>query len=251
MERKKIKSSRYLSAFAITIVIFLLGFIVSSLVNEARLQKVYDLENDIRVQSLGNELVYKLISTDLCDNINLSSYTLELTKLGKKLTYMESVYGYDSPQVKNLKEYYSLLLVRHWIINQQASEECNISKSNVLFFYTNVGDCEDCNSQGMVLTNIHAKYPIFDTYSFEFTEETPTIMFLREKYDLNLYRLPTLVINDKVFYGFQSKDFLVEYLQLETEEMKEKIEEMEKENTSINETIINNSSNETSNATNI
>ncbi len=238
MERKKIRTSRYLSALALTIVIFLLGFIISSLVNEARLQQVYDLENDIRVQSLGNELVYKLISTDLCENINLSSYTAELIKLGKKLTYMESIYGYDSSQVKNLKEYYSLLLVRHWIINQQAKEECNISKSNVLFFYTNLGDCKTCDNQGIVLTNIHDRYPIFNTYSFEFTEETPTIMFLREKYDINMDRLPTLVINDKVFYGFQSKSFLIEYLKLE----KEKIEE---EHAAINKSSIDQSLNET------
>ena len=47
MHRKKLKTSRYVAAFAITFVIFLLGFLVSNMVNEHKLEQVYDLENDI------------------------------------------------------------------------------------------------------------------------------------------------------------------------------------------------------------
>ncbi len=230
MHRKQIKSSRYLSALAITIIVFLSGFILSSLVNEAKLQNVYDLENEIRVESLGNELVYNLISSDLCSNINLTSYTLELSTLGRKLTYMESIYGYDSAQVKNLKSYYSLLLLRHWIINNEANEKCNYTKPNVMFFYSNYLDCVDCEDQGLVLTYVHKKYPFFNTYSFEFEEDNPGIKFLKEKYNLTSYRLPTLVIDEKVYYGFQSRDFLIDKLDLEEKLVQDKIENPERYN---------------------
>ena len=214
MERKKIKSSRYLSAFALTIIIFLLGFIISNFVNEAKMQKIYDLENEIRVESLGNELVYNLVSSDLCANTNLTSYTVELSDLGKKLTYMESIYGFESPKVMNIKNYYSLLLVRHWMINTNANSICNISKSNVLFFYTNYLNCGDCEDQGLVLTYVHDKYSSFNIYSFEYQLDNPTMNFLKEKYKLNSSRLPTLIIDDEVYYGFRNKDFLIDKLNL-------------------------------------
>lgn len=214
MHRKRIKSSRYVGAFAITIAIFLLGFIIGSIVNEQKLQQVYDLENDIRVESLGNELVFEMISSDLCDNVNFTTYTKEITELGKKLTYMEGVHGYDSPQVLNLKNYYALLQIRHWIINKEMSEKCNITKPNLLYFYTNFGDCVDCEDQGLVITNVHKKYPYFNIYSFEFQEDNPAINFMKEKFVLSQDRLPVVIIDGEVNYGFQSRDFLIESMNL-------------------------------------
>ncbi len=204
-----------MSAFAITIVIFLVGFIIGSAINEKKLQVIYDLENDIRVESLGNELVFELVSSDLCENINITSYTTEISELGKRLTYMESIYGYDSPQVHNLKNYYTLLQIRHYLINKDMQETCGIDKPIVLYFYTNFGDCVDCGDQGLVLTNVHRQYPQFNIYSFEFAENNPAIEFLKEKYVLEEHRLPTVIIDNEVNYGFQSRDFLIETMNLE------------------------------------
>lgn len=214
MHRKKIKSSRYVGALAITVVIFLLGFIIGSAVNEQKLQTVYDLENDIRVESLGNELVFEMISSELCKNVNTTTYTTEITELGKKLTHMESVYGYDAPQVHNLKNYYTLLLIRHWIINKEMNERCNVTKPNLLYFYTNFGDCVDCEDQGLVITNTHIKYPYFNIYAFEYRENNPAINFLKEQYGLSEERLPTVIIDDEVYYGFQSKENLIQTMNL-------------------------------------
>jgi hypothetical protein len=214
MHRKQIKTSRYVSAFAITIVIFLLGFISGGEINEHKLQRIYDLENDIRVESLGNELVFEMISSDLCENVNTTTYTTEITKLGEKLTYMEQIYGYDSAQVHNLKNYYTLLLTRHWIINKEMVEKCNLTKPNVLYFYTNFGDCVDCEDQGLVITNTHRKFPYFNIYAFEFREDNPAINFLKEKFVLSENRLPTVIIDGDVHYGFQSKNTLIEEMNL-------------------------------------
>lgn len=217
MKRKQINSSRYIAAFAITIVIFLLGIMVSNVVNENKLSKVNDLENNIRVESLGNELVFDILSNDLCENINLTGYTKELSELGKKLTYMEGIYGYKNSHVANLKNYYSLLLIRHWLINEKAKETCEgIDTPSVLYFYSNFLDCGDCEDQGLVLTNVHKDYPFFNIYSFEYQESNPALDFLKEKYKIDPHRLPVVVIDGKVFYGFQSKDFLIDYMDLKT-----------------------------------
>lgn len=213
MHRKQIKSSRYFAAFFLTIIIFLVGFIIGEYISEQKLRLIYGLEQDLRIESLGNEMLFELVTEDLCENINLTSYTDEVSSIGTKLTYMEGIYGYNAPQVWSLKNYYSLLLIRHWLLAAEAKDVCKIEKPLVMYFYTNK-NCVDCEDQGLVLTNVHRNYPFFYIYSFEVALDNAALNFLREKYDIQENRLPTLVIDEKVFYGFQSKDFLMEYMDL-------------------------------------
>ncbi len=214
MQRKRLNKSRYLAAFFFTVAIFLSGLIVGNHVSDMKLQALYNLQNELRVESLGNELMFQLVEKNLCENINLTSYTEEISKIGQKLTYMESLYGYEDIKVWSLKSYYSLLLVRHLLITEKAKEECNKTTPVVLYFYSNK-NCEDCEDQGLVLTNIHKNYPLFHIYSFEYALNNAAVDFLKEKYEIDPNRLPTIVIDNKIFYGFQSKKFLLEYMDLE------------------------------------
>lgn len=214
IERKRIKSSRYLAAFALTVVVFLIGYIVGTEVNDRKLESLQYMEQDIRVESLSNELVFALVQTDLCGSINMTSYTEELAQIGRRLTYMEDVYGYNAPEVIRLKNYYSLLQIRHWMLTTQVKEKCGYDSPAVLYFYTNEG-CEDCEDQGLVLTNTFRNYPFFNTYSFEYNTENAAVEFLKARYNITPGKLPTIVIDGEVHYGFQSKDFLIEELELE------------------------------------
>lgn len=214
ISRKKLKTSRYVAAFALTIIVFLVGYIVGGQISEMKLQNLQRLEQEIRVESLSNELVFQLVQKDLCASINMTSYTEELASIGKKLTYMETIYGFDAPEVVQLKNYYSLLQIRHWMLAQEVNNKCGYDKPTILYFYTNEG-CVDCEDQGLVLTNVYRNYPLFNTYSLEYNLENPAIEFLEERYDIKREHLPTLVIDGEVLYGFQSKDFLVERLELE------------------------------------
>ncbi|MBU1201258.1 MAG: hypothetical protein KJ583_04140 [Nanoarchaeota archaeon] len=214
MDRKEIKTSRYVAALFFTITIFLIGLIVGNYISELKLRVVYDLQNDLRTDALSNELLFQLISIDLCKNINMTTYTSEVSKIGTRLTHMESIYGYDAPEVWSLKNYYSLLLIRHWMLSEKANELCKLNTSAVLYFYSNK-DCVDCEDQGLVLTNVHKNYPLFNIYSFEVDLQNPSLEFLKEKYNIQKERLPTIVIEEEIFYGFQSKQFLIDYLDLE------------------------------------
>lgn len=215
MERKKINFKVFIPAFLLTIILFLIGFILGAYVSEYKLQQVYDLQNDLRIDSLGNELLFELISENLCEAANFTVYTKEMTSIGKKVDYLESLEGYNSNTVKALKNYYSLLLIRHWLISKRLKQECTDAKDYVLFFYTNIGECTDCEGQGFVLTNVHKKNPLFYIYSFEFYQDNPALNFLKEKYDIKSNRLPTLVINNTIYYGFKSRKFLIEILGLD------------------------------------
>ena len=101
--RKKIQSTRYAVAFAVTIAIFLLGYVVSYEINDIKFNQFTSLEQDIRSQSLSDELVIQLIQKDLCNSVNVTSYSSELTTYGKRLTYLESLYESSSSKLKDLK----------------------------------------------------------------------------------------------------------------------------------------------------
>jgi hypothetical protein len=213
MKRKEINIYLYISAVAITTIVFLVGFIIGAGINQIKLQQVYDLEHQIRVDALSNELAYEIITEHVCESLNISVYTEQVTDIGKRLTYMENVYGYDSPQVVNLKSYYSLLLIRHMMINDKLLEECSAGgKPRVLYFYTNYQGCADCEDQGLVLTSVHRDNPKFLIYSFEYRENNTALEILKEKYGVEQHKLPTIVINDTPYHGFQSKEQLNELL---------------------------------------
>lgn len=127
---------------------------------------------------------------------------------------MESMYGFSSEEVIQLKSYYSLLAIRHWMLAKDLNDKCNANRSLVIYFYTNYG-CTDCEDQGLVLTNLHRAYPFFNIYSLEYTLNNSAVNFLKEKYDVKTDRLPTLIINDEVYYGFQSRDALIKIMDLE------------------------------------
>jgi thiol-disulfide isomerase/thioredoxin len=225
-DRKRIKTSRYLAAFALTVIVFLIGYMIGTGISDRKLNNLAYLEQDIRVNSLSNELVFLLVQKDLCSSINTTSYTEDLGKIGKRLTYLESLYGYNAPEVISLKNYYSLLEIRHWMLHEEVNAKCGYDTPLVLYFYTNE-NCVDCEDQGLVLTNVHRNYPFFNTYSFEYNLENPALDYLKKKYEINQTRLPAIVVDGQVYYGFQSKEFIIARLKLEQKLAQSKIEHPE------------------------
>lgn len=214
LARKRIKTSRYVAAIAVTIVIFLLGYLVSTELNMNKLNKLTNLEQDIRIDSLSSELLLQLVQEDLCASINVTSYTEELSNYGRRVTYLESLYGYDSEETIRLKNYYSLLAIRHYMISDSINKKCNKDTPLVMYFYTNYG-CADCEDQGLVLTNVHRNYPFFNIYSFEYMLNNSATDYIKDRYDITPDRLPALIIDGEVYYGFQSKDTLIKVMDLE------------------------------------
>jgi hypothetical protein len=214
-QRKKINKSKYIAAFALTLVVFLVGYIVGNFISGTKLNSLSTLEQDIRIDSLSNELVFQLMEKGPCQGINMTLYTEDLLNIGKRLTYMESIYGYDSDKVVGLKKYYSLLLTRHWMLSEDMNAKCSYNRPLLLYFYTNYG-CNDCNDQGLVLTNLYNNYPYFSIYSFEYNLDTSAVLYLKSAYNISQSQLPAIVFNGTVYPGFTSKDKLIEIMNLES-----------------------------------
>jgi hypothetical protein len=77
----------------------------------------------------------------------------------------------------------------------------------ILYFYSNSGDCADCEKAGYALTALRQTYPSIRVYSFDYHLDLSALTTLEKIEKLN-GTLPAFVVNGKVVYGFQSiEDF--------------------------------------------
>ncbi|MBI1971063.1 thioredoxin family protein [Candidatus Woesearchaeota archaeon] len=201
---------KYVAAFSITTLVFIAGIFLGNVISSGKLQTIDVLQQDIAVRTIGSELQYVLLAEHPCENIHANELSQELFEIGSKLAYMEESLGTHDADVLNLKRYYSLLEIRHWLFLKKAQRECNAEYDLILYFYSNEGDCETCKQQGYVLNTIHRKYPAVNIYSFDINLDDPVLMTIKRMY--NVTSPPTVIINNKTMAGFVDKEQVEEEL---------------------------------------
>lgn len=212
--RNDIPKSRLLAAFLLTVVIFLSIILTNNYFNEARLNQLNSLYNSIRIDAFNAEVQYEILSENPCLALNFQPITNELYELGNKLTEMENALGKTNQQVLDLKGYYSVLEARHWLFVKKASQRCVTNATPIMFFYSNAGDCADCEQQGFVLNYIrnyvrNSNNTVY-IYSFDFNLDSSAVDALKHIY--NITTVPAVVIKDTVYYGFKNADDLKAYV---------------------------------------
>lgn len=221
--KKEITISKFLAALAISLLIFISGLWLGDFMNEERTKNIDLLQKDYTMNMQGFQVQYELLQDKPCEAFNSSQLTLELWKIGTRLTFLESKLGPKDANVKSLKENYHLLSLRHWLFMKQASKKCNKSFNSLLYFYSDSDICPDCEDQGNILTYIHKEYPVFNIYSFDSQIDNPAITAMKDLYNIN--HVPAIVFQDKTYQGFQSKKKVLEIIYPLIEENKTKNEE--------------------------
>lgn len=193
-----------LIALGITIVLAgTLAYAVNYL-NRARVAELSVIEDQLSIDSLSLETQFSLLEAAPCDS-SASSVTLtsELADFGSRLSYAENQLGSDNPQVIRLRERYSLLEIRDYLITKRLSESCRTKPVTVLYFYSNAGDCADCDRAGYALSYLRNTYPALRVYSFDYNLDLgalKTFIAVAKVKDT----LPAFIINGKHYYGFTS-----------------------------------------------
>lgn len=192
---RPINKKRYLVALFITGVIFTLGLLLGAVITESKFTELKDLQQDLRTQLASYDIQSLLVEENICKFNNVDDLIQELGLLADRLTAMEEQLGkYDSNVVK-LKEYYSLLEIRHWLILKKLNQECGTDYDLILFFYSgDEKECPSCESQGYILSYLRAKYPTVRVYSFDINIRNPALDSLKDIYSVNI--APVVVIND-------------------------------------------------------
>jgi hypothetical protein len=193
----------YAVAFLITALIFATALYASNYFNGQRIADIRAEQDDISTQILSLQTQFDLLQqhscTDIAENTTLPS---ELTSLGSQLSYLESQGG-NLDEVIRLKSLYSVLEIKDYLLMKQLAARCNLKPVFILYFYSNKGDCANCEKQGYVLTSLAESYPQLRIYSFDYNLAVPALQTLIG-IDQVSNKLPALIINGKQYNGFQS-----------------------------------------------
>ena len=125
-KRQPLHTQKYIAAFLISVAIFIFGFLVSDYFNHRRFSEINQVKQKFQVQVLALETQLVSFKDILCADINEDILTHELHLIGEKLQFMENDLGKNHPEVKHLKQYYTLLQIRHYQSSQRLSERCNL-----------------------------------------------------------------------------------------------------------------------------
>ena len=164
---------------------------------------------------MSSETQFSLMQELSCKDVSTTVLSSELNSLADKIAYSENNMGNDDTNVVSLKKYYSLLEIKDYLLMKKITERCGQKSIFVLYFYKNE-KCDNCTKQGYVLTSLREKYPNLRVYSFDYNLDLSSLKAMTSIYKVP-DNLPALVINGKVYSGFQSvEDIEKTFPQLES-----------------------------------
>lgn len=198
---------KYLLAFIITAAIFGTAFYLTNRLDAKRLADIRTTQEAISIDILSTETQFELLGNLDCAAISANPVlSEELNSLAGRLSVAEQNLGAENSEVTQLKKQYSLLEIKDYLLMKQISEKCpKVKPVFILYFYSNDGTCEDCRTQGDVLTYLRTTYPTLRVYSFDYNLELGALKTLINLNQINGYRLPAMVIGQRpVVYGFKN-----------------------------------------------
>ena len=195
---------------ALVITVAIVGTVAYAItyLNRARIAELSTIEDQLSIDTLSLDTQFSLLEAAPCESTASSTpLTGELADFGSRLSYAENQLGSDNEQVIRLKERYSLLEIRDYLITKKIAAACGTKPVMVLYFYSNAGDCSECDKAGYALSYLRDTYPTLRVYSFDYNLDLGAlrsfISVLRIKNDL-----PAFVIGTRVIYGFTSLEDL-------------------------------------------
>ncbi len=193
----------YAVAFAITAVIFATAVYASNYFNAQRIAEIRSTQDNISIDILSLETQFDLLAEHSCKDISENSVlSKEIRPLADRLSYLETQSRVDENELLRLKRYYSLLQIKDLLLMKKVAAKCNLKPVFILYFYSNKGDCKDCEEQGYALTALGEKYPQLRIYSFDYNLDVSALQTLVAINDVD-NKLPALSINDQMYYGFR------------------------------------------------
>jgi hypothetical protein len=207
MEHNTINWKKYILSFLITCAIFATVLYASNYFSEKRLSEVRSIQDKIAIDILSSETQFSLLESSSCKFVSTTSLSSELSSLEEKLTITEKDRGADDTAIQSIKRYYSLLQIKDYLLMKKIAEKCKTSPLSIVYFYSNTGNCPDCEKEGYVLTKIRQDYPEVRVYAFDYNLDLSALQTLISINKIEA-KLPALLIGDDLYYNFQSVEDL-------------------------------------------
>ena len=208
----RIDYSKYIYSLIITVAIFATAILASNFFNERRVDSVKAMQDNIAINILSIESQFDLLKEVPCANLDSTILSDEMSKIGDRLSYIESNRGGDDAEVIYLKKYYSLMEIKDYLLNKRLAEKCiNKKAAYLIYIYSNNKDCDGCRKQSLVLTALREKYKDLRVYTFDYDLDLSAIETLKKAYKVPA-TFPIIIIDDKVMSGYMDKETLDAHL---------------------------------------
>lgn len=198
---------KYLLAFVITAAIFGTAFYIAARIDNQRIAEIRATENAISIDILSSETQFELLGNVDCKTLAQNPVLSdELNTLASQLQVAEQNLGATNPEVVQLKQQYSLLEIKDYVLLQNITHKCGGKPVYILYFYSNSGDCPQCSQMGDVLTYLRTQYPGLRVYAFDYHLDLSALSTLKTLNKLS-GTLPAIIINNRpAVYGFKNLD---------------------------------------------
>ncbi|MBP6868986.1 MAG: hypothetical protein KBC16_02650 [Candidatus Pacebacteria bacterium] len=195
---------------ALFITLAIIGTVVYAVnyLDQQRVQELNAIQTQLSTDTLSIETQFSLLEEVPCEDIAEGTLlSQEVGTLGDKLAYTENRLGSDNAEVLQLKKQYTLLQIRDYLLTKRLRETCDLEPVVALYFYSNAGDCKDCERAGAALSYLRETYPRLRVYSFDYHLELGALQTLEQVEKVEPV-FPAFIIEGKRSYGFTTlEDF--------------------------------------------
>ncbi len=206
-ERRIIRWQKYILVFFLTLAVFSIGIILSKKFNNQRVENIDEIENNLYLNILSSEIQFSLLEEIGCKGITEKTIlSSELRGLAKKIEFMENQLKDESDEFKNLKRKYELLQIKDYLLMKKLAKKCKLEPINILFFSSKMNEKmdDDSKKEFYVLKRLERDNPRLRVYYFDYDLPLSALRSLLIAKKVSGEKFPAIVINDKVYTGFQS-----------------------------------------------
>ena len=121
VERRRLNKSRVIAAFAITLLVFIIGIMTGNYFSSKKVSYLETMSSDFRTDTLALEIQYDLLKENPCKETTATPLAKQLYDIATKLDYMESKLGEDNKEVEGLISFITATII--FIITLRMSED--------------------------------------------------------------------------------------------------------------------------------
>lgn len=194
--RKFMSKKRYLLAFIMGTLAFLLIFLISYSISFIELQRISNLQSDSSYDIFKDKLYYSFFNESSCFSEGFDKLSEDLNFQGRIIDDLEIRLGKNDESVLNRKKFYTIVQLEHLEFVNLLNERCNGQVNTILFFYSNNDSKIDVSEEsGRILSVVGSRVENLMIYSFDVDLDSELVDKLEEKY--NITEIPVAVINEK------------------------------------------------------
>lgn len=194
---------------ALVITVLIIGTVVYAInyLDHQRVVELNAIQSQLSIDTLSVETQFSLLENAPCEDVAQGTLlSEEVGGLGDRVAAAEEKLGSKNIEVTRLKQQYTLLEIRDYLLTKRIATECKVNPVTVLYFYSNeTNSCADCARASYALSYLRQTYPSLRVYSFDYNLELGALKTLIAVEKIQP-QFPAFVIEGTRTYGFTNLD---------------------------------------------